>query len=441
MRIGKGNKEVTNLKELYRRRIENRGITLVALIVTVVVLLILAGVSIGALTNRKGLIQEAHNSADQAQRESIIQKIQADLLVEKTKTGDNPNKNTLKDIIEENGYNEGELGEDSFITKDGEYEIQYSEILGWEDRIADVLEVGDYVEYDPTKLDAEGKQDVDSSKLQYVSEIGNVKEHGNGNSRQTFQATSNIKWKVFNIDQQTEKVELISEEIIKKNETANNGNFIMEGAIGYLYVEQELNEICKIFGYGYGADTSMEIEYEIGGPGEEEKGKITGSGARSIIVEDINKKAGIEDSEEAYKAINLNYGTKDRPINAVCYPTVNGNYATGESNIADKSNFKYTYYNYSSQKINDTDNLVFTGEYWIASRFVETLDTQVYFGVRCANSKDWIDGEHLSAGFQSWMNKYGSDYSYGVRPIVTLKSNMQVEKVSETEGRVTWKLK
>ena len=41
---------------LYRRRIENRGITLVALIVTIVVLLILAGVSIGALTNRKGLI-------------------------------------------------------------------------------------------------------------------------------------------------------------------------------------------------------------------------------------------------------------------------------------------------------------------------------------------------------------------------------------------------
>lgn len=417
------------------------GITLIALVTTIIVLLILAGVSISMITDKGSAIRESKEQAAQAERESIIEKIEADLLTEKTKTGKVPSKTNLKEIIQEKGYNEGELGEDSFVTKDGEYEIQYSEILGWEDRIADIVKIGDYIEYNPTKLDAEGKQDVDSSKLQYVSEIGKAKEHGNGNSRQTFQATSNIKWKVFDIDKQTGRVELISEEIIKKNETANNGNFIMEGAIGYLYAEQELNEICKIFGYGYGADTSMEIEYEIGGTGEEQKGKITGSGARSIIVEDLNKKAGIEDTEKAYQAINSNYGNKDRPINTVRYPTVNGNDTTGESNISDKSNFKYTYYNYSRQEMNDIDNSVFTGEYWIASRFIETFDTQAYFGVRCVNSKDLIDGEHLSAGFQSWMNKYGSDYFYGVRPIVTLKSNIQVEKVSETEGTVTWKLK
>lgn len=418
-----------------------RGVTLIALVTTIIVLLILAGVSISMITDKGSAIRQSKEQAAQAERESIIEKIEADLLTEKTKTGNIPSKTELKEIIQEKGYNEGELGEDSFVTRDGEYEIQYSEILGWEDRIADIVKIGDYIEYNPTKLDAEGKQDVDSSKLQYVSEIGKAKEHGNGNSRQTFQATSNIKWRVFNIDKQTGRVELISEEIIKKNETANNGNFIMEGAIGYLYAEQELNEICKIFGYGYGADTSMEIEYEIGGPGEEQKGKITGSGARSIIVEDINKKAGIEDTEEAYQAINSNYGNKDRPTNTVHYPTVNGNDTTGESNISDKSNFKYTYYKYSRQEMNDIDNSVFTGECWIASRFVETFNTQAYFGVRCVNSKDLIDGEHLSAGFQSWMNKYGSDYFYGVCPIVTLKSNIQVEKVSETEGIVTWKLK
>ena len=138
MRIGKENKKVTNLKELYRRRIENRGITLVALIVTIVVLLILAGVSIGALTNRKGLIQEAHNSADQAQRESIIQKIQADLLNLKTKTGETPTKNDLINIIKENDYAKDEPGEDSFISKDGEYEISYQEISGWSEGASDI---------------------------------------------------------------------------------------------------------------------------------------------------------------------------------------------------------------------------------------------------------------------------------------------------------------
>ena len=78
--------------------------------------------------------------------------------------------------------------------------------------------------------------------------------------------------------------------------TDMDANFTMKGAIGYLYAEQELNEICKIYGYGYGADTSQITEYDYGGPLDGElTGKITDSGARSITVEDINK---IEDKTE-----------------------------------------------------------------------------------------------------------------------------------------------
>ena len=55
-----------------------------------------------------------------------------DLLKEKTKTGDTPSKDELKEIIQENEYNDGALGEDSFVTKDGGYTINYDEIIGWE---------------------------------------------------------------------------------------------------------------------------------------------------------------------------------------------------------------------------------------------------------------------------------------------------------------------
>ena len=78
----------------------------------------------------------------------------------------------------------------------------------------------------------------------------------------------------LNID--NNKVELISTETIKKNENEDNGNFILYGAIGYLYYEQELNEICKIYGYGYGADENTITKYTIGGPYEgEENNKLS----------------------------------------------------------------------------------------------------------------------------------------------------------------------
>ena len=109
-----------------------KGVTLIVLIVTIIVLIILAGISITTLTGEKGLINQATNNSENAQRESIIEKIEADLLKEKIKTGNTPSKNDLKNIIQENEYNEGAVGEDSFVTKDGRYTINYDEIIGWE---------------------------------------------------------------------------------------------------------------------------------------------------------------------------------------------------------------------------------------------------------------------------------------------------------------------
>ena len=111
---------------------KEKGVTLIALVVTIIVLIILAGISITTLTGDKGLINEATNTSSEAQKESIIEKIEADLLNEKTKTGKTPTKDELKAIIEENGYNEGTLGDNSFVTKDGGYTINYDEIIGWE---------------------------------------------------------------------------------------------------------------------------------------------------------------------------------------------------------------------------------------------------------------------------------------------------------------------
>lgn len=116
----------------------NKGVTLISLAITIIVLLILASITIGSIRDKKGIVKEAESSSAEAEKESIIEKIEADLYNEKIKTGKKPTKSELKKIIEENGYSET-LAEDSFTSKGGKYTINYDEILGWGGYIEDGL--------------------------------------------------------------------------------------------------------------------------------------------------------------------------------------------------------------------------------------------------------------------------------------------------------------
>ena len=111
---------------------KEKGITLIALVVTIIVTIILASITITALSGKKSTINQTTDIAESAQKESIIEKIEADLLQEKITTGNTPTKNDLKRIIQENSFNNGSLGENDFTVKDGGYTISYNEIVGWE---------------------------------------------------------------------------------------------------------------------------------------------------------------------------------------------------------------------------------------------------------------------------------------------------------------------
>lgn len=108
----------------------DKGITMIALIVMIVVLLILAGITLGLTKGDKNIIKESKITTQNAQRESIIQKIGADLYNEKVKTGKQQTKEDLKALIQKKEY-ASSIGEDEFITKEGNYNIQYTEIIGW----------------------------------------------------------------------------------------------------------------------------------------------------------------------------------------------------------------------------------------------------------------------------------------------------------------------
>ena len=111
---------------------KDRGITLIALVITIIVLLILAGITIGTLTDKKGLINQANENSYSAQRETIIEKIEADLYSEKVKTGITPSKSKLEELASTYGTVEDDV---ITITDEGEeiYTINFSEILGWKE--------------------------------------------------------------------------------------------------------------------------------------------------------------------------------------------------------------------------------------------------------------------------------------------------------------------
>ena len=57
----------------------NKGITLIALVITIIVLLILAGVSIAMLTGQNGILTQASNSKDKATAAEIAERVNVEL--------------------------------------------------------------------------------------------------------------------------------------------------------------------------------------------------------------------------------------------------------------------------------------------------------------------------------------------------------------------------
>lgn len=109
---------------------KEKGITLIALVVTIIVLLILAGITLGSITDHNGIIDQTKQTKLNAERESIIEKIEADLYNEKVKTGEVPNRLKLTEIINQT-Y--GTVNGENFVSSQGNYTIALSEILGWQD--------------------------------------------------------------------------------------------------------------------------------------------------------------------------------------------------------------------------------------------------------------------------------------------------------------------
>lgn len=96
-----------------------KGITLISLMVTIIVILILAGISIATFTGNDGVFNQTNNSITSAEKESIIIKIQTEIYKSRLNNGEiNITKlNNYLSKIPKLMYNGGNLNENNTFTE------------------------------------------------------------------------------------------------------------------------------------------------------------------------------------------------------------------------------------------------------------------------------------------------------------------------------------
>lgn len=253
-------------------------------------------------------------------------------------------------------------------------ETKSNKIIVEEEMLSKTVEVGDYVKYDAT------------DKYEYESQTGSGSSSGNGDTTYKFKSSSEINWRVLSKDESTGEVVLTSESSLKN---ISGANLAFNRGIGYLYAEEELNKICSIYGHGIGADTTKEFEYVTGDLVEgTTTGKITGSGARSITIEDINKITGFKTSD--YNDIEFPFG--EPYTHTIFYPTKKTE--KGESTSALERTDVNSYYKYSGSDYLEGKIwfLIFGTpgpwmDYWCSTRMVKTTQNISLYCVRICKWK------------------------------------------------------
>lgn len=295
-----------------------RGISLITLVITIVVLLILASIVIMEVTKDNGIISSAREGKNKARIKAVETKVR-EWQMANVSNADIGNEGAIKTfrqlldelkdekLITKEEYDEAIADGKNLKLKDGNntVTINTEKVAGVEHEkeselpeeiIEDpvntepnprltTIPVGTIVEYDPTA----GVKNP--SLLKYTSKRGSARDgsnlSGNGSKDQTFEATSqDNRWIVLKNDNGF--LTLISEQ---PKMTKSGASFNLKGGVGYLYAEEELNKICAIYGHGIGADKSQVTTYKIGNPeiaGEVQTKELKNTGARSITRDDIN---------------------------------------------------------------------------------------------------------------------------------------------------------
>ena len=356
-----------------------KGITLVALVVTIVVLLILAGVSINLVLGNNGIIAKAKEA--------------------ETKSAE-ARENDLKGMNALTEEMNNALGEKSKVDL-SKYKI------------------GDYVNY---------TYDTASNYVLTSATCGSSSNPTDG-----IPQTKGLKWKILNIDETKGTVDLISENptdtdvYFSDAKGYNNGPYIMNAICESQYSNSTLNVKARNI-------SLLDMEKHLTPGGIAERNKFTNAvkygttktytegNSKYPLLYDGQKGAGVNvaetEVETKMEKIDITKGNDPYKESVeTTRPLTDKTYKQASNNVLTVTQ---TYYNISINKDNYGDAAKVLNNstiYWVSARYVGTSSSYAYFGLRYANTR--MDGGSM---FHSYVLAY--DRSNRLRPVVSLSSSL-----------------
>ena len=341
------------------------GITLVALVITIIILLILATISIQSLTNT-GLFEKAKEAKEKTQAAEINQ------------------AKTLNEY-------EDELNK--YVS--GKNPIQ---------KLADKVKVGDYVTYTPDALDSNSLETLKANFNMY-----------SGKSDSTINAAidrQDLKWRV--LDVQNGQVRLISE-------TPTTSKIELYGYNGYNNAVKLLDDTCSTL-YNNSKLASKVQNLKIEDitkymPTQPTEDTTPYSPTNKYYPEILLKEKGQTVNETTGTELNLsqqtefiNQKTKTQGDSWTLKKTI------WIQNMNNTDSFKDI--KYYKLFINNVSNY---STYWMSSRCIDAYSDLAGFNVHI------VGNGNINTEPNSLCNSLGSERScaYAFRPVITLNSNVQ----------------
>ena len=253
---------------------KTKGITLIALVITIIVLLILAGVTIATLSGDNGILTRAAEAKEKTRREDIQEQLNLWKTEKSMEDNIGPNNMNITEFVTK-------LKENKTITPEefNEIETTHKLTIGKQEPIifpydrtlvdafeAEELHVGDWVNYTAPQ----------TGEVTISSDESGATEDWDGNdisaAGQTFNVDKTTTWRVLGVEGEgpSRHINLIADRPVE-----NNKQLYLKGAKGYLNSKTILDKISNIY---------LNTKYA--------------DSARSVKIEDINQAVGAVKTED-----------------------------------------------------------------------------------------------------------------------------------------------
>ena len=435
-----------------------KGITLIALVVTIVVLLILAGVTISLLLDENGIIAKSKDARNANRAEAIKEEItlwKADKFAADNGAGSHESMDDFLARLKTRGL----ISDEDIATIKDTRKLQVGKetivfpsdaktlVQAFKDN---EIKAGDYLNYNDY---------VDETKTCTTT------TNENGWADQKYTATKNTYWQVLGLDSTGEKLMLISQSPIKREmkeqstgaikskfrlasienavklgaETSGGESsgstgttetwektpyLVLKGAYSYVNGKTILNNISGIYGTELGeakSITAEEINRLIGG--------ITVDYENNAVYSNADKTTSIGGTTNK---TSYTYQEGDYSPKSYIEKTTQ---TAGETITAD-----YYYYSWGDLTVSDTlKTILFSGttedanfakSYWLASSGVGVSFDNAYFGPGVVDS-GYVNSDYGLFYSNGKWNAYG----LAVRPVVYLNSEITVEDLHVIDGQ------